>query len=353
MSIIVAVLVFGLIVLIHEFGHFIVAKKCGIGVIEFSIGMGPRVWSFEKGETRYSLKLLPFGGSCMMLGEDENESDPKAFNNKSVWARIAVVFAGPFFNFLLAMVLGIIIVHAVGFDSPTLTDVQPGFSAEEQGMQAGDVITKLNHEPVVVDRDITIYMMLHPSDPVDVEFKRLATDGVTWEKHTVTLTPRYSDENGRYMLGIVVSGRYTKANGIGETLKYGIYEMVYSVKTTIKSLGMMIQGQVGRDDVAGPVRMVSMIDETVEETIPYGMSAVILTLMNLCMLLSANLGVMNLLPIPALDGGRLVFLILEVLRGRPIDKEKEGMVHMAGMAALMVLMVLVLFNDISILFKGV
>ena len=340
MSIIVAVLVFGLIVLIHEFGHFIVAKKCGIGVIEFSIGMGPRVWSFEKGETRYSLKLLPFGGSCMMLGEDENESDPKAFNNKSVWARIAVV-------------LGIIIVHMVGFDSPTLTDVQPGFSAEEQGMQAGDVITKLNHEPVVVYRDITIYMMLHPSDPVDVEFKRLAADGVTWEKHTVTLTPRYSDENGRYMLGIVVSGRYTKANGIGETLKYGIYEMVYSVKTTIKSLGMMIHGQVGRDDVAGPVRMVSMIDETVEETIPYGMSAVILTLMNLCMLLSANLGVMNLLPIPALDGGRLVFLILEVLRGRPIDKEKEGMVHMAGMAALMVLMVLVLFNDISILFKGV
>ena len=353
MSIIVAVLVFGLIVLIHEFGHFIVAKKCGIGVIEFSIGMGPRVWSFDKGETRYSLKLLPFGGSCMMLGEDENESDPKAFNNKSVWARIAVVFAGPLFNFLLAMVLGIIIVHAVGFDSPTLTDVQPGFSAEEQGMQAGDVITKLNHEPVVVYRDITIYMMLHPSDPVDVEFKRLAADGVTWEKHTVTLTPRYSDENGRYMLGIVVSGRYTKAQGICETLKYGIYEMVYSVKTTIKSLGMMIHGQVGRDDVAGPVRMVSMIDETVEETIPYGMSAVILTLMNLCMLLSANLGVMNLLPIPALDGGRLVFLILEVLRGRPIDKEKEGMVHMAGMAALMVLMGLVLFNDISILFKGV
>ena len=148
------------------------------------------VWSFEKGETRYSLKLLPFGGSCMMLGEDENESDPKAFNNKPVWARIAVVFAGPLFNFLLAMVLGIIIVHAVGFDSPTLTDVQPGFSAEEQGMQAGDVITKLNREPVVVYRDITIYMMLHPSDPVDVEFKRLAADGVTWEKHTVTLTPR-------------------------------------------------------------------------------------------------------------------------------------------------------------------
>lgn len=137
MSIIVAVLVFGLIVLIHEFGHFIVAKKCGIGVIEFSIGMGPRVWSFEKGETRYSLKLLPFGGSCMMLGEDENESDPKAFNNKSVWARIAVVFAGPLFNFLLAMVLGIIIVHAVGFDSPDSDRCPAGIFRRRTGDAGG------------------------------------------------------------------------------------------------------------------------------------------------------------------------------------------------------------------------
>lgn len=137
MSIIVAVLVFGLIVLIHEFGHFIVAKKCGIGVIEFSIGMGPRVWSFEKGETRYSLKLLPFGGSCMMLGEDENESDPKAFNNKSVWARIAVVFAGPLFNFLLAMVLGIIIVHAVGFDSPSSDRCPAGIFRRRTGDAGG------------------------------------------------------------------------------------------------------------------------------------------------------------------------------------------------------------------------
>lgn len=350
MSIIVAVLVFGLIVLIHEFGHFIVAKKCGIGVIEFSIGMGPRVWSFEKGETRYSLKLLPFGGSCMMLGEDEKETDPKAFNNKPVWARIAVVFAGPLFNFLLAMVLGIIIVHAVGYDSPQLQDVQEGLSAQEQGMQAGDIITRLNHEPVVVYRDITLYMMLHPSDPVQVEFKRLGEDGRTWEKHVVTLTPKYSEENGRYMLGIVVSGAYTKPTGIGETLKYGTYEMLYSVKTTIKSIGMIFSGRVGRNDVAGPVRMVSLIDETVEETIPYGILAVVLTLMNLCLLLSANLGVMNLLPIPALDGGRLVFLLLEVVRGKPIDKEKEGMVHMAGMVVLMGLMVLVLFNDLSILF---
>lgn len=350
MSIIVAILVFGLIVLIHEFGHFIVAKKCGIGVLEFSIGMGPRICSFVKGENRYSIKALPFGGSCMMLGEDENETDPKAFNNKPVWSRIAVVAAGPFFNFLLALVLGIIIVRAAGYDAPRLIDVQEGFPAQEQGMQAGDIITKLNREPVVVYRDITLYMLTHPTDTVQVEYLRPSEDGQTMEKRTAVITPKYSEETGTYMLGIMVSRYYQQVEGIGETLKYGAYEVVYCMKMVVKSIGMMLRGQVGMDDMAGPVRMVSIIDETVEETIPYGIETMVLTLMNLCMLLSANLGVMNLLPIPALDGGRLVFLLIEAVRGKPIDKEKEGMVHMAGMAVLMCLMVLVLFNDISILF---
>ena len=144
MSIIVAVLVFGLIILIHEFGHFIVAKKCGIGVIEFSIGMGPRLCSFTKGETRYSIKCLPFGGSCMMMGEDENDSDPRAFNNKPVWSRIAVIAAGPVFNFILAFLLALVIVSYVGYDAPVLSGVMEGFPAEEQGLQAGDVLTKVN-----------------------------------------------------------------------------------------------------------------------------------------------------------------------------------------------------------------
>ncbi len=350
MSIIAAILVFGLIILIHEFGHFIVAKKCGIGVVEFSIGMGPRLWSTEKGETRYSIKAFPFGGSCMMLGEDENESNPKAFNNKPVWARIAVVAAGPIFNFILAFLFGIVIVCVAGYDSPQLIGVSDGFPAQEQGMQAGDRITKLNNEPVVVYRDITLYMLLHPTETIKVEYERPLEDGKTMEKRTAVITPKYSEETGTYMLGIMVSGQYRPANGLAEILKYGAYEGIYCIKTAIKSIGMMFRGQVGMDDMAGPVRMVSIIDDTVKETIPYGIETVILTLMNLCILLSSSLGVMNLLPVPALDGGRLVFLFLEVVRGKPIDKEKEGMVHMAGMALLMGLMLLVLFNDISLLF---
>ena len=191
MSMIAAVLVFGLIVLIHEFGHFIVAKKCGIGVIEFSIGMGPRLWSIQRGETRYSIKILPFGGSCMMLGEDEDDKDPKAFVNKPVWARIAVVAAGPIFNFILAFVLGIVIVCRVGYDAPELVDVQEGFPAQEQGMQAGDIITRLNGEPVVVYRDITLYRLLHPTETVNVEYVRPSGDGKTMEKRTAVITPKY------------------------------------------------------------------------------------------------------------------------------------------------------------------
>lgn len=349
MSVIVAILVFGMIILIHEFGHFIVAKKCGIGVLEFSIGMGPRLVSFEKGETRYSIKVLPFGGSCMMMGEDENDSDPRAFNNKPVWARIAVIAAGPVFNFILAFFLALVIIRAAGHDSPRLVGVIDGLPAKEQGMQAGDLITRLGRERIVVYRDITMYMMLHPSDPVDVEYERTMEDG-TVRKMTARLVPRYAQEYGTYMLGIQGSAYREEVTGIFDTVKYAAYEVVYWIKTAVRSIMMMFQGQVGADDIAGPVRMVSIIDETVEENRQYGMEMVVLNLINLCVLLSANLGVMNLLPIPALDGGRLAFLLVEAVRGKPIDKEKEGMVHMAGMVLLMCLMVFVLFNDIATLF---
>ncbi|MCI8515606.1 MAG: RIP metalloprotease RseP [Hungatella sp.] len=349
MSIIVAVLVFGMIILIHEFGHFIVAKQCGIGVLEFSIGMGPRLFCVTRGETRYSIKIFPFGGSCMMLGEDENDKDPRAFNNKSVWARIAVIAAGPVFNFILAFFLALVIIHVAGHDAPRLTGVLDGMPAQEQGLEAGDLITKLNRERVVVYRDITMYMMLHPSDPVTVEYVRTLKDGRS-ETRTARLVPRYSEEYQAYMLGIQANAYREPVTGVADTVRYGAYEVVYWVKTAIKSIQMMFRGQVKPDDIAGPVRMVSIIDETVEENRQYGMEMVLLNLINLCVLLSANLGVMNLLPIPALDGGRLAFLAVEAVRGKPIDKEKEGMVHMAGMVLLMGLMVFVLFNDIALLF---
>lgn len=350
MSIIVAILVFGLIILIHEFGHFIVAKKCGIGVIEFSIGMGPRLCSFTKGETRYSIKALPFGGSCMMMGEDENDSDPRAFNNKPVWSRIAVIAAGPVFNFILAFVLALVIVSYVGYDAPVLSGVTEGFPAEEQGMQAGDILTKVNGRKITLYRDLKMYLYMNPGKELDIEYKRPVEGSSSMERYSAHIVPKFSEEYQSYMMGIETSVYRQQTSSILETLKYSAYEVQYCIRTTIDSVGMLIRGKVSRNDIAGPVRMVSVIDDTVEESKGYGMEVMLLTLANLCLLLSANLGVMNLLPIPALDGGRLVFLVIELVRGKPIDKEKEGMVHMAGMVFLMGLMVFVLFNDISTLF---
>lgn len=350
MSIIVAILVFGLIILIHEFGHFIFAKKSGIGVIEFSIGMGPRLYSVVKGETRYSIKGFPFGGSCMMVGEDEDNDDPKSFNSKSVWARIAVIAAGPVFNFILAFFLAVIIVGHVGYDPPELSGVLEGYPAQEQGMQAGDVLTKVNGKKITVYRDLQMYLYMNQGKTLHVEYNRKSGDTSTLEKRTATIVPQYSQENESYMMGIEVSGYRVPVTSIGEAIKYSAYEVQFCIKNTISSLGMLVRGEVGRDDMAGPVRIVSVIDETVEETKGYGLTVMLLTLANLCLLLSANLGVMNLLPIPALDGGRLVFLFLEAVRGKPVSPEKEGMVHMAGLVVLMGLMVFVLFNDIITLF---
>lgn len=348
LSILAAILVFGFIVLFHEFGHFLLAKLNGIGVLEFSVGMGPRLISFVKGETRYSIKILPFGGSCMMMGEDGEDTDQRAFNNKSVWARISVIAAGPVFNFILAFILGTMIIACLGYDAPKLEGVLDGYPAQEAGLQAGDVITKINNKKITVYRDVSLYMYLNPGEPLDVEFRR---DGVVQKTHMI---PKYSQESQAYMMGIQVERERTRVTSPLEGLKYGAYEVQFCVTSTFDSLKMLVTGRLKANEaVAGPVRMVSIIGDVVEESSAYGMFDLMINLANLSMILSASLGIMNLLPIPALDGGRLVFLIVEAFRGKPIDREKEGMIHMAGMVVLMMLMVVVLFNDIWNLFKGI
>lgn len=343
MSIILALLIFSLIVIIHELGHFLLAKKNGIAVTEFSLGMGPRIFSKEIGETAYSLKLLPFGGSCLMVGEDEDSDDENAFNKKSVWARISVVIAGPLFNFILAFFFSLFIVGSVGYDAPEIWMITPESAAEDAGMLAGDRIIKINDTRIHVYREVSNYVQLNQEElkqgPATVVYER---DG---ERYTVELTPRQA-ENGMYYLGFTGSGVRTKG-GLFTTLKYSAYEVKYWISTTLNSLGMIFKGQVSSDDVSGPVGIVNVIGETYEESKEDGAFYVWLNMLNLSILLSANLGVMNLLPIPALDGGRLVFLIIEAIRRKPIDPEKEGTIHMIGFVLLMALMVFVLFNDLK------
>ena len=358
LNVIAAIIMFGLIVLIHEFGHFILAKLNGIYVVEFSIGMGSRLISFIKGEARYSLKALPFGGSCLMLSEFDSADDAgilpegvsreelagRGFTDKSVWARISVVAAGPAANFLLALACAVFVVSQAGYMPASVRDVEPGSPAWEAGLQKGDVITRIAGKKVMDYRDIFLYQTVNPGKTYVLEWER-EENGIR-SSYSRQVTPVYSNESGSYLVGCYFPG-YVPTENIGETLKYAVYNVKYQISATIQSLGMLFRGRVRAEDVSGPVKIVSVVSETVGEARQYGIQTVILNLLNLSIILSANLGVMNLLPIPALDGGRLFFLVIEAVRGKPVDPEKEGMVHAAGMAVLMAFMIFILFQDIK------
>ena len=449
MNIILAILIFSVIIVIHELGHFLLAKSNGIFVKEFSIGMGPRLISLVKtangyrprfllsqhdfehtiewqNTTKYSWKLLPIGGSCMMLGEDELVEDDRAFNKKGVWARISVVFAGPLFNFILAFILSLIVIGNVGYDPAKINDVSTGSPAEEIGIQSGDVIKEINGNHILNARDLYTYFQFNSinGDDISLTYARdghkitvhfmpvkkyklgftlpsgdeavitdviedfpLANAGlkdgdiivkindtaigngtelynyfrnnlisenaltITYQRNgienTVVVTPKWDGVS--YDLGINADMSRIKVSTI-DTIKYSGVEVGFWIKSTVQSIGMLFERKVGVDDMAGPVGIVNIIGETYQSSRSEGFMAIFLNLTNLCILLSANLGVMNLLPIPALDGGRLIFLILEVFRGKPVDQAKEGLVHMIGLIALMLLMAFIMFNDINRLF---
>lgn len=342
MKIIVALLVFSVIIIIHELGHFLLAKKNGITVVEFSLGMGPRLLSFEAGGTRYSWKLLPFGGSCMMLGEDGEDEGEGSFASKSVWARISVVAAGPIFNFLLAFVLAIFIVGNIGYDPAIVLGVTDGYPAQEAGLREGDRITKMNGKRIRLYREFSNYAYFHQGETVVIEYER---DGKTYETTIAPILTEYG-----YKYGISGSVNYRQKTNALETLQYSAYEVYYWIDTTLQSLNLLIHGGVTLDDMSGPVGVVEIIGDTYEETKSEGTLYLWLNMVNIAILLTANLGVMNLLPIPALDGGRLLFLIVEAVRRKKVDPEVEAKIHFSGLMILMILMVVVMFNDVRKLF---
>ena len=342
-GVLLSIFALGVLIISHEFGHFLLAKLNGICVEEFSVGMGPRILSWQGKETRYSLKAVPFGGSCMMLGEDEESQDERAFGSKSVWARISVLVAGPFFNFILAFLLAMIVLGSMGIDHPVLTGVMDGYPAQEAGMQAGDRIVKLNDENITFYRDVSLYLALHQGESLDVVYER---DG---NKYEALIVPEYNEEYGSYMMGIEVAGGRTKV-GFLDTVKYSIYEVGYWIRYTFLSLEMMVTGKVGVQDVSGPVGMVSSMSDMVQQSSEDGAFYIFINLANICILLSANLGVLNLLPLPALDGGRLLFCLIEVVRGKPMKQEYEALVHGVGLLLLLGLSVIIMFKDIWQLF---
>lgn len=428
MNIIVALLILGIIVIVHELGHFLLAKKNGITVTEFSVGMGPRLASFVKNGTRYSLKMFPIGGSCMMLGEDESVEDEGAFHKKGVWARFSVIFAGAFFNFVFAFILALIFIGEIGVDKPVVTDIIQDSAAYKADLQKGDYITKINDASIhfTHDADFYFYFYKMSDQPIEVEYIR------NKERLTTSITPEVVE---RYYLGFHYTGEKNKAiieaidpnyplgkaglkvndeiikvddtaidsgkalsqyfakNPLGtkavditylrdgektsvsvtpqfhktynlgwglnyskekvaplEVVKYSFYELKNNITNTLKSVLYLVTGRISTKEIAGPVGIVNVVGQVVDASKTEGIRITILNLISFSILISANLGVMNLLPLPALDGGRLVFLVVEAIRRKPVPKEKEAMVHMVGMALLMLLMVYVLFNDIRNIF---
>jgi regulator of sigma E protease len=330
-------------------GHYLFARLFKVKIYEFSVGMGPDIISFQKGDTKYSLKLFPIGGACMFEGEDglqvkEGEISEGSFLHANVWSRISTVVAGPLFNFILGFIVAIImILMGVVIREPMATDVAEAGAAMEAGLLPGDRIVSLDGEKIYLFDEILLFTMTHDGGEVEVVYER---DG---REYTTLMTPKYDQNEGRYLLGIV-NGDYVEAKGI-DTIKYAWYEVRYCVKNTYKSLGMLIQGRVGRQDVAGPVGIaVNVVGKTYDVAKDYGWQSVVVSMLNITMLLSVNLGILNLLPIPALDGGRLVFMLIEVVRGKPVPPEKEGMVHFIGLMFFMVLMVFIFFNDLANIF---
>lgn len=343
MRFLIAILIFSLIILFHELGHFLLAKKNGIRVNEFSLGLGPTMFGVTKGETKYSLKLFPFGGACMMEGEDEESDDAKAFGKKSVWARISVVAAGPLFNFILAFALAFLLICCIGVDVPNVSDVSKGSPAEAAGIQGGDVIVKINQKNIHFYREVSMYTFFYPGETLDITYER------NGERRVATVTPSYYEEDGRYRIGILNRHEREKGNVL-TNLKYSVYEVKYWIWSTLQSLKMLVTGRVSANELSGPVGIVKSIGDVYETSKEDGSFYIFINMLNFAILLTSNLGVMNLLPLPALDGGRLVFLLLEAVRKKKVDPEKEGMVHFVGIMLLMGLMVLVMFNDIRKLF---
>lgn len=355
-SIIIFLLMFCLIVISHEFGHYIIGKKNGIHATEFFIGVGPKLFGWKRDETEFSVRLLPFGGACVFEGQDDladskdesgdgTSAEPSegSFLNAPVWGRFATTLAGPLMNVLLAYVCGVVLAATCGEIIPEIASVVEESAAEEAGLQVGDIITEINGHNIHLSSEVSFMSYCSDGRAMSITVKRGD------EEIEYTVHPKYDENDKRYYIGIT-NGKYIDCTGL-KSFQYGFYNVEYILRATLQSLKMFFTKQAGLDDLSGPVGIVKVVDDTYDEAKSYGFLSVLLSMINITMLLSANLAVINLLPIPAMDGGRLVFLLIEAIRGKPIPPEKEGYVHLAGMALLLVLVVVVLLNDITKFFR--
>ena len=361
-TILAALLVFSAVIAIHEFGHFTVAKLCGIQVNEFSIGMGPVLWKKNHKGTQYSLRALPVGGFVALEGEESPESQqaeaahtvqeqpaPETeapvqptgipLNEAPVWQRALVMVAGAVMNFVLGFVVLVVLIAAQNepITSKTIYAIQDGALCGQTGLQAGDKVLAVNGRRCFVANDILYELVRTRSYSADFTVLR---DGQKVQLPGVQFDT-WQDEQGETHMSIGFSV-YGLEKTPGNVLREASNSVLYYGRIVFTSLIDLLRGRESINNLSGPVGIVSAIGQAAS----YGWQ----DLLELLALITVNLGILNLLPFPALDGGRLVFLLVEAVRGKPVPPEKEGLVHMIGMACLMLLMVFVLYNDLTKIF---
>lgn len=325
------IFVFGILIASHELGHFTVAKLSGVKVLEFALGMGPKIFGFKHGETNYSLRLLPIGGYVKMLGEEEDSDDPRAVCNANPWKRILISLAGAFMNFVLAIVLFTIVLYNMGMPTkePIVGGLMDNYPALEAGVLTNDKILSVDNTKVNTWEDLTSFLQKNK----DKQFKlTVLRDGKTVE---MNITPKFDKEQNAYLIGI--NYKLEKGN-ILMSIKNGVVETFSAVTWMVGILMGAFKGKMSLNDIGGPVAVVKMSGEVAQLGL--------LRLLSFAGALSINLGIINLIPFPALDGGWVVILLIQAITGKKIDENKIGFINLIGFVVLFGLMILVTVKDI-------
>ena len=359
--ILIAILMLGIIIFLHELGHFIVGRLCGIGVTEFALGMGPKLWGFTRKGTKFSLRLIPLGGYCAFVGEDDDKKDdPTAMNNAPAWKRLLTVIAGPFMNFFVAFILSTILIAGGLIMNPYETEMLPyvievlaGMPAEEAGILLGDIFTEVNGQPVTFDSTGTDFLCSFAAggESMTVKLSRAVSDTEV-ETYETVLTPVFDEESGSMLMGVSFPYTYARFDvgvfgAMGESFKFMGRTAVETWKLLVSLIGDLLHGNpIEQGTVSGIVGIVDTVSDELNvgfsENFAYGLSYVTYYIMAI----SLSLGIMNLLPFPALDGGRAVLLIIEAITGKHIKRETEAIINLIGFGILILLMVFVTVNDV-------
>ena len=345
--VLLAILLLGVLIIAHELGHFLMARATGIAVKEFSIGFGPKLFQrkSKKHDTLFTLRPIPMGGYCMFYGDDDpdgaTQDDPRNYNKAAVWKRMLTVLAGPLMNFVLAFVVTVVMMACYGVvqSSPYVYEVEAGQPAAEAGLLPGDEFVRIGDAPLADQTTEAVSQAIGAAgdQPIVLTIRR---DGA---EQTFTVIPRYDEAQGRYRIGVTISAKLINMPA-GQVLPETFRYMGEAAGAILGALGKLVTTGEGLDQTTGPIGVVQLV---AEQTQQYGLQM----FLNLLVVISINLGLFNLIPIPGLDGSRVVFMAIEAIRGKPVSPKIESTVHMIGFVLLIGLMLVFTFKDIGRLFS--